>query len=76
MMMKLNMTDTKANFPSKYKDRTCPMCKAEDETTEHLFQCEKYKELARHTLEWDGSGNQWKDINWMRQSVKVIERIK
>ena len=46
LKLKLNMVETKANFPNKYDDRMCIMCKREEETTEHLFKCETYRRLS------------------------------
>ena len=76
MKLKLNMIETKANFPTKYgEDRQCIMCGDNEETTEHLFKCDKYKELAHNNLEWKDNGDQWGDIEWLRQAARVVERI-
>ena len=41
------MYNVKNNFRNNYKltNILCPMCVAEDDTQEHLFQCQKVKEL-------------------------------
>ena len=74
MRLKLNMVDTKANFP-RGDDRTCVMCGAEDETTEHLFKCPRYQYLTGHNLSWSDCGDHWTDIEWMRKAVSVVERM-
>ena len=35
---KVNIIDVKMNYKGKYKDMKCPMCKIEEDTTEHLFE--------------------------------------
>ena len=40
MKLRLNMIDVKCNYKGKYKnDLICPVCKIENDTTEHLFEC-------------------------------------
>ena len=39
LKVRLNMTETKSNFKSKYTDLCCPKCKIENDTTEHVVQC-------------------------------------
>ena len=37
---RLNMYEIKANFKNMYEsDLSCPFCKIEDETFEHIFSC-------------------------------------
>ena len=42
--MKVNMIDVKMNYKGKYKDMKCPVCKTEEDTTEHLFECNDLKD--------------------------------
>ena len=61
MKIRLNMVECKSNFKGKYSDTTCLVCDKE-ETTEHLFECEHYKqytgihneleELKMESTEW------------------------
>ena len=38
---RVNMFEIKANFKNKYEfDPSCPFCKIEDETFDHIFTCE------------------------------------
>ena len=74
MKLKLNMVETKANFP-RGDDRICIMCKETDETTEHLFKCPKYQQLTGHTLTWDKNRKHWLDIQWLKKAAMVVERI-
>ena len=39
LKIRLNMTETKSNFKSKYTDCYCPKCKTYNDTTEHVVQC-------------------------------------
>ena len=64
MNLRLNMVETKANYEGSYKNISCPTCYKDNDTTEHLFECEKIchknkqisisdieapsKELAKH----------------------------
>ena len=77
MKLKLNMVETKANFPNKYDDRMCIMCKREEETTDHLFKCETYRRLSNNQLAWNDheEGGQWKDVEWLKEAAKVVERV-
>ena len=44
MKIRLNMIDVKNIYKGKYKnDLICPICKRENDTTEHLFQCTKVR---------------------------------
>jgi hypothetical protein len=43
------MINVKANFKGTNRDTRCGVCKIDDETTEHIFCCQKTKEhLNRH----------------------------
>ena len=44
LLLKLNMTDLKANYKGKYEDVMCRRCGAQEENIEHLFHCQKFKE--------------------------------
>lgn len=74
MRLKLNMVDTKANFPNG-DDRTCIMCGMAEETTEHLFQCARYRQLTGHNLEWSADGEHWTNLQWLKEAACVVERI-
>ena len=41
MSIRLNMVDTKCNYKGMYNDTACVVC-GEEETTEHLLECEYY----------------------------------
>ena len=44
LRMRLNMIEVKMNYKGKYNDMKCPICKKEDDTMEHLFECEELKD--------------------------------
>ena len=76
MKLRLNMTELKANFCGKYLDRICPACGKENETTEHVVQCDVYKELVDHRLNCDQPIEElMNDTEWLKEAVKVYERI-
>ena len=74
MRLKLNMVETKSNYPNG-DDRRCIMCGEEDETTEHLFKCPKYRTLSGHKLVWSDEGEHWTDLSWLKEAAQVVERI-
>ena len=46
--VRLCMLDIKMNFKNKYKsDLTCNICKEDEETLEHIFQCRVYKDKLK-----------------------------
>ena len=44
------MLDLKENYKGKYSNVTCDLCRKENDTTEHLFKCEKLRRLAGQEL--------------------------
>ncbi|XP_066934534.1 uncharacterized protein [Clytia hemisphaerica] len=44
LSMKVNMIEVKMNYKGKYRDIKCPICKTEDDTTEHSFECNDLKD--------------------------------
>ena len=44
LLLKLNMTDLKANYKGKHEDTLCRRCGAQEENIEHLFHCQNFKE--------------------------------
>ena len=76
MKVRLNMTELKANFPGKYHDRTCPACGKNDETTEHVIQCDAYKKLVGHELRIDKDIKEhMNNTEWLKEAIKVYELI-
>ena len=45
MKVRLNMADLKANFRNKGKEPWCSLCLSQEDTTEHLFSCEKLERI-------------------------------
>ena len=43
MRVRLNMMKLKSNYKGLGKDVSCPAFKAEEETTEHVFNCTSYR---------------------------------
>ena len=47
LKIRLNMVNARANYKGTYGgDTKCRACKTEEETTEHLIDCEQYKRLV------------------------------
>ena len=48
-LLKTNMIEAKANYRFQYPDnQICDICEKQEETTQHLFECEGYKEIRRN----------------------------
>ena len=76
MKIRLNMTELKPNFCGKYRDRICSACEKEDETTEHVIQCQEYKRLLGHELNCDKPIKElMNNTAWLREAAKVYRRI-
>jgi hypothetical protein len=48
MKLRLNMLELKTNYKGVNKNETCDLCKMENDTTEHLFECKKVKESIKN----------------------------
>ena len=47
-LLKTNMIEAKANYRFQYpENQICDICEKQEETTQHLFDCEGYKEIRR-----------------------------
>ena len=69
------MTNTKMNFKGMYTDTLCVGCFEEEETTEHLFRCKKYKELTRHKLSLNENCDEFNSTEWLVEATKLIETV-
>ena len=66
------MPDLKVNYKNKYKhDLTCRICRVEDETLEHIFQCKAYEKES--DLKSDFS-HLW-IYSEVSKTVEIIENI-
>ena len=46
--LRTNMIETKANYSNGYKGQIiCEQCKVKEETTQHLFECNKYEDIHK-----------------------------
>ena len=46
--LRTNMIETKANYSNGYKGQIiCDQCKVKEETTQHLFECNKYEDIHK-----------------------------
>ena len=77
MELRLNMVEVKMNYKNKNKgDTKCNGCEKEDESTEHMLRCRKYRELARHHLYLDEDTKQIRKTEWLMTAIKHIGRIR
>ena len=48
-LLKTNMIEAKANYRFQYpENQICDICEKQEETTQHLLDCEGYKEIRRN----------------------------
>ena len=68
---RLNMQEIYANYKGNCElPRLCPHCQLEDDTTEHLVECDALGEsnLSQSDLRNDGNTEMWKQLN---ERIKV-----
>ena len=65
LKIRLHMWDVKQNYPKNDTDTTCPICREEEDTTEHVLNCKVELEKVKHTI---GSSN----INHWKQILKIF----
>ena len=53
MRVRLNMMKLKSNYKGLGKGGLCPACKAEEETTEHVFNCTTYRRALGSKVQVD-----------------------
>ena len=75
MKMRLHMVDARANFKGKYEDIQCMACKEQEETTEHLLECQEYKDIVKHNLDTKNIEEKMKEMGWLNEASKVYEQI-
>ena len=76
MKIRLNMVECKSNFKGKYSDTTCLVCDRE-ETTEHLFECEHYRQYTGPHSElekMDIASTQW--LIKAAQKMDIIQELR
>ncbi len=74
MCLRLNMVQCKSNFKNANEDTSCVVCKANEETTEHLLTCEYYKHFAGEKLK-PINRNELESVEWLVEAVKTMEII-
>ena len=73
MKIRLNMVECKMNFKGKYEDTQCLVCD-QQETTEHLLQCEYYKQFTGPHAEVVGKMDKGSK-NWLEKAARVMDII-
>ena len=55
--IRLHMWNTKCNYKRNESDTTCPLCKTEEDTTEHIMVCQEgnnmYNLLDENEKDWE-----------------------
>ena len=55
--IRIHMWNTKCNYKRNELDTTCPLCKTEEDTTEHIMACEEgnntYNLLDENEKDWE-----------------------
>ena len=76
MKIRLNMVEAKANYKNKYNsDLTCRFCRIEEETTEHLFKCDKINRIIGSKLDTDQLESKIKSTKWLIEAASRVEEI-
>ena len=65
LKIRLHMQDVKENQPKNDTDTICPICRKEEDTTEHVLDCDVELEKGKHTI---GNSN----INLWKQILKIF----
>ena len=74
MNLRLNMVNCKMNFKNANEDTTCLVCDHSEETTEHLLECEHYKQFTGGNLK-PISSNELKSVEWLKKAVSNMDII-
>ena len=61
LKIKLHMWNVKKNYPKNDTNTICPICRKEEDTTEHVLDCEVVLEKGKHTIR-SSNINHWKQI--------------
>jgi len=77
MQIRLNMVETRENYKSKYQQSNtlCQACKLTEETTEHIFKCQKLRELSSHQLNSNNFDENIQNTEWLKEASTVIIKI-
>ena len=70
LMVRLNMVDVKSNYKNGNNDLVCPLCRVEEDTTEHIFECKETKMIRE--LEGIEKSDIYEKDDMNR--IRVIER--
>ena len=46
-MILSDMIEVKANYKGSHKNTICEICKTKEENTQHLIECEGYKDITK-----------------------------
>ena len=74
MSIRLNMVDTKCNYKGMYDDTTCVNC-GEEETTEHLLECEYYEQFIMERIGKSMGEKELCSTEWLRKAARTMDII-
>ena len=66
MKIRLNMIWTRSNFKHKNRNTVCRKCGKEEETTEHVLECQGGEEFDEDRVE---------DVEWLKKVMKTYKQI-
>ena len=77
LKIRLNMVNARANYKGTYGgDTKCRACKTEEETTEHLIDCEQYKRLVGCSRNMDVMTENIEELKQLTEYVDKVEKLK
>ena len=66
MKIRLNMIWTRSNYKHKNKNTACRKCGIEEETTEHVLECQVGEQFDEDRVE---------DVEWLKKVSKIYKQI-
>ena len=69
LKIRLHMWEVRKKYQKNDTDTICPICRKEEDTTEHVLDCEVELKKRKHTI---GSSN----INHWKQILKIFKGYK
>ena len=72
MEVRLNMIKLRGNFKEKEKTTKCPAGCQEEDTTEHLMECEKLDAICGK-IPVRNARSDLKDFKWLQRNIKAVK---
>ena len=79
MLIRLHMWEVRMNYKKDSENVMCPICNKEEDTTEHVLECEREKG-KKYSLDKEMTKEEWKEVlkiyrenKRKRADIEVIE---